>query len=246
MSMTLLPFIFCERRYLKMHLRSGKSVTIKRDKFINAPVVVLFVLMVFLSSAAWAGPGPVTDCLKGTLDQIIEVLKDPSLKTPDKEDERRNTLLKLARQRFDEREFARRTLRAHWENRSKEEREEFVKVFSDLLLRTYLDKIDAYLAKAESFSGKNIVYLNETVKGPYAVVKTKVITNKDTEFPVHYLFKNKQGDWLVIDIAIEGISFVKNYQAQFEEILAGSSFEELIARLKSKEQIEVTGQKKQD
>ncbi len=217
-------------------------MAIKWDKFVNAPAVVLFVLMVFLCSAAWAGP--VTDRLKGTLDQIIEVLNDPSLKTPDKEDERRNTLLKLAKERFDEREFARRALGAHWRKRTEEEKEEFVEVFSDLVERTYLKKIDAYLAKAESFSGENIVYLNETVKGPYAVVETNVITNKDTEFPVHYLFKNKQGDWLVIDIAIEGISFVKNYRAQFKEILAGSSFEELIAKLKSKEQIEITEQKK--
>ncbi len=219
-------------------------MAIKWDKFVNAPGVVLFVLMVFLCSAAWAGP--VTDQLKGTLDQIIEVLNDPSLKTPDKENERRNTLLKLAKERFDEREFARRALGAHWRKRTEEEKKEFVEVFSDLVERTYLKKIDAYLAKAESFSGENIVYLNETVNGPYAVVKTNVITNKDTEFPVHYLFKNKQGDWLVIDIAIEGISFVKNYRAQFKEILAGSSFEELIAKLKSKEQIEITEQKKED
>ena len=219
-------------------------MTIKWDKFINAHAVVLFVLMVLLSSAAWAGPGPVTDSLKGTLDQIIEVLNDPSLKTPGNENERREILLKLVKERFDEEEFSRRALGAHWQKRTKEEKQEFVEIFSDLLERTYLKKIDDYLAKAGSFSSKNILYLNETVKGHYVVIETTVITNKDTKIPIHYLFKNKQGNWLAIDIAIEGVSLVKNYRAQFKEILAGSSFKELIAKLKSKQQIEITGQKK--
>jgi len=219
-------------------------MTIKWEKFINAHAVVLFVLMVSLSSAAWAGPGPVTDSLKGTLDQIIEVLNDPSLKTPDKENERKNILLKLVKERFDEAAFARRALGVHWRKRTKEEKQEFVKIFSDLLERTYLKKIDDYLAKAGNISEKNILYLNETMKGRYVVVETKVITNKDTKIPIHYLFKNKKGNWLACDIAIEGVSLVKNYRAQFKEILASSSFAELIAKLKSKQQKETTEQKK--
>jgi phospholipid transport system substrate-binding protein len=123
-----------------MHLRPGESMTIKWDKSINAYAVVLFVLMVLLSSAAWAGPGPVTDSLKGTLDKIIDVLNDPSLKTPGKENERRDILLKLVKERFDEEAFARRALGVHWQKRTKEEKQEFIEIFSDLLERTYLKK----------------------------------------------------------------------------------------------------------
>ena len=227
-----------------MHLRTRESMIMRWGKFINAHVAVIFVLMVLLSSVALAGTGPVSDCLKGTLDQIIDVLKDPSLKTPGKENERKNILLKLVKERFDEAAFARRALGAHWRKRTNEEKQEFVKIFSDLLERTYLKRIDAYLTKAGNFSGKNILYLNETVKGRYVVVETKVITNKDTKIPVHYLFKNKQGNWLACDIAIEGVSLVKNYRAQFKEILANSSFKELIDKLKSKQQKESTEQKK--
>ena len=207
----------------------------KRDKFFNSHTVVLFLLMVVLSSATFAESRKVAYYLKETLDKIIEVLNDPSLKTPDKENERRNILLKLVKERFDEDEFARRALGAHWEERTKEEKQEFVEVFSELLQTTYLKKIDDYLAKAGSFSGKNILYLNETVKGHYVVVETEVITDKDTKVPLLYLFKNKQDNWLVCDVAIEGVSLAKNYRAQFAEILAHSSFKELIAKLKSKQ-----------
>ena len=218
-------------------------MTIKWDKFINAHAVVLFVVMVSLSSFVWASPGPVTDSLKGTLDKIIDVLNDPSLKAPDKKNERKDILLKLVKERFDEEAFARRALGVHWKKRTNEERKEFVEVFSDLLERTYLKKIDDYLAKAGIFSEKNILYLNETVKGKYVIVSTKILTSDNTEIPVLYLFKNKQGNWLAVDIAIEGVSLVKNYRAQFKEILASSSFAELIAKVKSKQLKETTEKK---
>jgi phospholipid transport system substrate-binding protein len=218
-------------------------MTIKRDMNIAAYAAVLAMLMVFLSSAVWAGPGAVTDSLKGTLDKIIEVFKDQSLKTPDKADERRAILSQLIRERFDEEEFAMRALGAHWGERSKEEKGEFIEVFSALLERTYLDKIDAYLAKAGNFSEKNILYLSETAKGSYVILSTKIITGDATEIPVLYLFKNKQGTWVVCDVAIEGVSIAKNYRAQFDEILANSSFKELVAKLRSKQEIPSTEQK---
>ena len=219
-------------------------MTRKRHKFFYINAMVVFMLMAPLASSVWAAPGPVTDHLKGTLDKIIEVLNDPFFKTPGKENERKNTLLTLVKERFDEEAFARRALGAHWKKRTKEEKQEFVEIFSDLLERTYLKKIDDYLAKAGNFSGKNILYLNETVKGRYVIVKTKVIINKETQIPVLYLFTKKQGNWLAVDIAIEGVSLVKNYRAQFKEILANSSFKELITKLKSKQQKE-TAEKKE-
>jgi len=81
------------------------------------------------------------------------------------------------------------------------------------------------------------------VKGKYVIVSTKILTSDNAEIPILYLFTNKQGNWLAVDIAIEGVSLVKNYRAQFEEILANSSFAELITKLKSKQQKETTEKK---
>jgi len=85
-------------------------MTIKRNKFIHIHAMVVFVLMISPASFVWAAPGSVTDSLKGTLDKIVDVLNDPSLKTSGKENERKNTLLKLVKERFDEEAFARRAL----------------------------------------------------------------------------------------------------------------------------------------
>jgi phospholipid transport system substrate-binding protein len=220
-------------------------MTIKRGTFIAARAAVLVVLAVFFSSVIWAGPGSATDSLKGTLDKVIEVFNNQSLKTPDKAEERRAILSQLIRERFDEEEFSMRALGAYWGKTSEEEKAEFIEVFSALLERTYLDQIDAHLAKTGNFSGKNILYLSETAKGSYVIVSTKILTNEDTEVPVLYLFKNKQGAWVVCDVAIEGVSIAKNYRAQFTEILATSSFKELVAKLKSKQQMPSTKEKEE-
>jgi phospholipid transport system substrate-binding protein len=209
-------------------------MTIKRNKLINTQAAVLIIMMVLLCSSAWAGPA--TEQIKGFLNQAINILNDPSLKAPQKKSEKRQVFSKLGQEIFDWEELAKRALgKSHWQKATKEEKPEFVKTFQVIMERTYFDKIDTFLAKENNFSSENILYLNEKSKGPYTVVETQV-KGKDSEIPVHYLLKNKQENWFICDIAIEGISIVKNYRAQFNEILATSSIKDLIAKLKSKQQ----------
>jgi len=75
------------------------------------------------------------------------------------------------------------------------------------------------------------------------ILSTKIITGDATEIPVLYLFKDKQCNWVVCDVAIEGVSIAKNYRAQFSEILANSSFKELVEKLRSKQELPSTKQK---
>ncbi len=203
-----------------------------RNKFYITAAFLVLVVLLFVASEVSAGPA--TDQLKGTLEQIIKVLNDPSLKSPEKVGTRRDLLLKLIKGRFQEEEFSKRVLGSYWKERTEEEKKEFIKIFIELLARTYFDKIDMYLAKAKNLSNNNIHYLNETVKGDYAVVATKVIISQDNELPVYYRLINNNNNWLVCDIAIEGVSLVKNYRAQFTEMLADSSFKDVIAKLEAK------------
>ena len=57
-------------------------------------------------------------------------------------------------QRFDFTEMVKRSLGAEWRRRTSEEQKEFVRLFTDLLERAYLDQV-------ESYSGERIQYLKE-------------------------------------------------------------------------------------
>ena len=45
---------------------------------------------------------------------------------------------------------------------------------------------------------------------------------------------NKNGHWCVYDVLIEGVSLVKNYRTQFQDILTTASPDELTTRVKTK------------
>lgn len=223
-----------------MRLRLRRLMTMKWNKLIQPHIVMLIGVMLLISSVAWSGLA--TESLKGTIGQITNLLNDPSLKRPEKKDERRKILHKLMKEKIDEEEVSRRALGSHWTNRNEEEKKEFTKLFTDLLERTYFEKIDEYVVKTDNFSEENILYLQEKEIRGYTVVETKVFTG-DTEIPVSYLLKNKQDNWLICDIAIEGVGLLKNYRVQFNEILTNSSFDELLDKLKAKKVMEITAQK---
>jgi phospholipid transport system substrate-binding protein len=47
--------------------------------------------------------------------------------------------------------------------------------------------------------------------------------------------------WYIYDIAVEGISLINNYRAQFNRIIQTSSYDELVRRLRMKRDEEPNG-----
>jgi phospholipid transport system substrate-binding protein len=139
--------------------------------------------------------------------------------------ERRLEVRRVAAELFDLDEVARRALSRHWTARSAEEQAEFVRLFTDLLERTYLGRIEAY-------SGEKILYLGETIDGPFATVRSKVITRRRTETPLDYRLHLRDGRWKVYDVLIDHVSFVATYRAEFSRILNKEPYAALVERLR--------------
>lgn len=184
----------------------------------------IWVLLVCLPGAAAAGEP--TESIKYTTDKIIAVVSNPKLKAPDRSAERKKLIRKAVDERFDWEEMSRRTLARHWTGRTDQEKKQFIDLFGQLLERTYLDKVEGY-------SGEKVIYEGDQVEGEYAVVNVKILTQQGTEIPVMYRCR-KKADWLVYDISIEGVSLINNYRTQFGSILAKSSFQELLDRIKAR------------
>ncbi|MBI3989527.1 MAG: ABC transporter substrate-binding protein [candidate division NC10 bacterium] len=188
---------------------------------------MIVVGLVFLLSSQVAMAGPPTEQVKGTVDQVNQILTDPALKGPAKIQERRAKLRRVIRERFDFPEMAKRSLGIHWAKRTPREQEEFLSLFWDLLERSYVDKI-------ESYSDEKIVYVGESIDGDFAVVRSKVVTKRGLEIPLDYRLYRKGESWQVYDIIIEDVSMVSNYRTQFNKIIRSSSYEELVKRMRTK------------
>ncbi|UCE62844.1 MAG: ABC transporter substrate-binding protein, partial [Nitrospirota bacterium] len=70
-------------------------------------------------------------------------------------------------------------------------------------------------------------------KGNFAEVQTKVVSSK-AELPLDYRLLNKNGDYRVYDVVIDGVSLVKNYRGQFSRIIKSSSYDGLLEKLRTK------------
>jgi phospholipid transport system substrate-binding protein len=189
---------------------------------------VLLSLGLLLLGGSAVRAGEPMDAVKQSTDRILKILKDPELKAKSKEPEKRRLLRKIADERFDWEEMAKRSLATHWGERTPEERKEFVSLFADLLERSYMGKIEGY-------KNEKIVFEKENVDADYAVVETNVVTEREVEIPINYRLHKKGSDWLVYDVSIEGVSLVNNYRTQFNNIIMSSSYQELVKKLKTKQ-----------
>lgn len=205
-------------------------------KSIKLFCLVLFSFIVSLSLLVTAYAGVPTDQMKQTIDKVIDILNNKELKKPGKVKERRTALRKAVGEKFDFEEMAKRSLALFWKQRTPEEKKEFVSLYSDLLERSYIKKI-------ENYSDEKIIYTDENVDDGYAIVKTKIITKRNVDIPIEYRLLKKNNKWEVYDVVIEGVSLVNNYRTQFSKIIRTSSYEELVKRMKNKQDEELFGEK---
>jgi phospholipid transport system substrate-binding protein len=193
--------------------------------------LLMTTMAMVLTTAGTAWAGAPTEQLRGRVDRVLRVLEDPQLKPEARAVDRREAVRVIAEEIFDFRELSQRSLGPHWKARTPAERDEFVQLFADLLERSYIGKIELYSG------GERIQYTGEILDGDQlASVRTKIITKQGTEIPVDYRMHRVEERWMVYDVAIEGVSLVANYRAQFNKIIQRSSFKGLLAQLVAKKQ----------
>jgi phospholipid transport system substrate-binding protein len=194
---------------------------------IHARVIWTLIGLVTLCSVQGAWAGPPTDHLREGVDRVGKILKDPELAGDKRADERRAAISAGADMIFDFAETAKRALGQHWAQRTPAEREEFVRLFTELFHRTYVSKVDQF--------NSEMTIRDETVDGDHAVVRTTLLLSKGGEMSLDYLMHHPGDRWKVYDLNIDGISLVSNYRAQFNKIIRTSSYGGLVTTLRSRQ-----------
>ena len=168
--------------------------------------------------------GPL-DLVRTSVVQVLAIVQAPRVAASDG-GQRRADIRRVARGLFDFDEMARLTLARHWKDRSPQEQEEFVRLFTDLLERSYLTTI-------ENYAGERITFLGESVTGPYAQVRSRITTARRMEISIEYRLLERGARWAVYDVVLDGVSLVSNYRSQFNTIIRTSSFADLLVKLRS-------------
>jgi len=139
------------------------------------------------------------------------------------------SMRRLAFQIFGAPEAAREVLGRHWDERTPLEQEDFTKLFAELLEATYLAQIDTL-----GGGQVKIRYLGELIEGNRADVRARLSGAKGRDVVVDARLVRRGDRWLVWDVAIEGVSIIGNYRAQFERVIRRSSYAELVRQVTAK------------
>jgi phospholipid transport system substrate-binding protein len=193
------------------------------------------IALLWVAFAASVQAGETTDRVKGELDRVSAVVKDPALRGAAKEEERKARVKEMIFQWFDVEEMARRSLAGHWTKRSEQERHDFVDLFGGLFVESYTRLVVDHLAD------QRVVYLSEAVDGQVATVKTKFLSKRDDPTFVDFALFRRDGTWAAYDVVIDDISIVGNYRTQFNKIIHTQSYESLVKKMRLKQESEGLG-----
>ncbi len=183
-------------------------------------------MALLLPSPLRAESGDPAGIVRTSVDQALTVLRDPSLRKPEKRNERLEKLRIIADRVFDWQAMAQSSLGATYRTINDAQRAEFLALFKDLIAKDYRDDLDRFMGD------ENVVVKGVEARAELRVVKTILVTHSRDQVPIDYFMHQDGKTWRAVDFSVEGVSLVNHYRKSFTRYLANHTFDELLAKLR--------------
>ena len=181
-----------------------------------------------LAPLASAQLGPDELVKKVTNDVLESIKSDKALQAGD-----RRKALELAEQKIlphvDFREATQLAVGRSWNSATPEQKELLVNGFRTMLVRIYSNAIDVYRGQT-----MRVLPVRMSPNATEAVVRNQYLKEGQPPVPVEYAMRKTPEGWKIYDIAVEGVSLVMTYRAEFENVTRTSGIDGLIKRLQQK------------
>ena len=128
--------------------------------------------------------------------------------------------------RFDRRYAAQLVLGRPWRDATAEQRDRFVDGFYSSMLRRYANGVLEF-----DQSKMKILPFRGDLEKKRTTVKTTVVLNDGTKVPVNYEMVKRDSGWMMFDVKIEGISYIRNFKTEINAEIQATSLEAVIERL---------------
>jgi phospholipid transport system substrate-binding protein len=128
--------------------------------------------------------------------------------------------------RFDRRYAAQLVLGRPWRDATTEQRERFIDGFYSSMLRRYANGVLEF-----DQSKMEILPFRGDLEKKRTTVKTTVRLNDGTKVPVNYEMVKRDSGWMMFDVKIEGISYIRNFKTEINAEIQATSLEAVIERL---------------
>ena len=130
--------------------------------------------------------------------------------------------------RFDRRFAAQVVLAKHWRSADVEQRDRFIEGFYQALVRKYADGVLEFDRDQIS-----VLPFRGDASRKRVKVRSTVRLEDGSKVAVDYELVNRESGWLLFNVVIEGVSYVRNFRAELDSEIRGSSLIAVIERLES-------------
>jgi phospholipid transport system substrate-binding protein len=159
-------------------------------------------------------------------------LTDPDISS----DERKVRMRDMMAEYFHVPGIAQWVLGRFWRQASSEERNEYLALFEDLMVESYVDRFDTY-------SGETLVIVKTDVRDGKDVIVSSTMTHPETNKPVQvdWRVRVRGGEYKVVDIMVEGVSMGQTQRSEFASAIKnnGGDIKKFLTELR--ERIVISG-----
>ncbi|MEO6029106.1 MAG: ABC transporter substrate-binding protein [Candidatus Binatia bacterium] len=198
------------------------STTKTRSKL--AAAALLLACMTAPGSVPARADDAAVAVVERTTSGVIAILTDQKLST----DEKRKRVEDVVLQSVDFETLSKLVLARNWTRFSDPQRTEFLSLFRNHLSMTYGRNVEGYKNEKVTITGSRA----ET--GGDSTVKTKILRGGPGDVMIDYRLRQRDGQWKIIDVIIEGVSLVSNFRSQFQDVVSGGGPEKLLELLREK------------
>ena len=170
-----------------------------------------------------------SDVVKATAESVISHIEENRSVLEKSPEKIYDMVDQLIIPRFDFISMSKWVLGKHWKQASEEQRSEFIIQFKELLVRTYARALLEY-------SGQEIKYfpVEQNPESNLAVVRTELTSKSSAQLPILYRMHQKNEEWKVVDVSVDGVSLVTTYRGSFATQIKKNGFDSLLNELSKK------------
>ena len=195
-------------------------------------LVAVTLVACLLTGGALAHAGPATETVRATFTEANRIITDPA--TAEQPYARLAAIRTLFSRVFDFRGASARVLGREWHARTLVEQRDFTHLFGDFVQRGFVYWLASVAEVDGNGGGVTVQYLGESIERDRVAVHTTILARAGRQIRLDHDMIYLSRRWMVQDVTIDGISLLANYRAQFDRVMRGSSYRELVARMRAR------------
>ncbi len=185
------------------------------------------VALTLAAAATPAEPSPNT-LVTSAMDELAIALDGRKEELADDRDALYAVIDEILLPRFDRKYAAQLVLGRHWRSADAAQRERFIDAFYGAMLGKYADGVLEF----EEDRVEVLPFRGEPGK-KRTIVRTIVRLNDGQKVPVNYGLVLRESGWMLFDVTIEGVSYIRNFRAELDSEIRSSSLDAVITRFES-------------